>query len=663
MALRSFFAIDSASLTVVFSTTQSVGDPVANSSDSPDGSQYVFNEGFSTREITVDDAGGSVDTLEDDDEGNHIVTDGAGLVANGNGIESESLIQLQELIGGVPSGPVITIYVLSQNGVTGDVWGYASDTPLTPGAEYEKVGGDIAGSTDYSLLQNDWIVSVDGTAAGDAMGIGYTDAEGDQIDGADGDDDYIFGNGGDDTINAGAGDDFVDGGDGADVFDIFAGFGADTITGGEGGTDDDTLDFSGLNTGVTVSFTGDEEGTATDGTDTITFSEIENVILTSFADLVDASLDTTGIEVAAGQGADTITGGSGDDSIRGQGGDDLIFGGAGSDTLRGAAGTDTIDGGDGFDDLRGGGGADFINVDQGDIARGGSGDDFFTLVDQDTTGSGNASINIIGGEGGESSGDTLQLTSDVSFDDITFTNENDSAGGLSGSFTMADGTSVTFSQIENIICFTPGMHIRTALGDRPVETLEVGDFVATRDNGLQAIRWIGRSTVPGLGRFAPIRIEPEAMEGLRAPLLVSPQHRVLYSGYRAQLHFGESEVLMAAKHMVDGYHVRPQELVAVTYIHLMFDRHEIIYSQGLETESFYAGDVGLGALGPASREDLFDIFPKLRSDPGDHLRTARPCLRQHEARLLMPSVPTYVREVQQAQNRLANSNLPQRLAG
>ncbi len=642
MALRSFFAIDSASLTVTFSTTQTVGDSVINSSDSPDGTQYVFNSGFSTQEITVDDTGGSLDTLDDDDPTNHIVTDGAGIVSNGNGIESESVIELQELVGGVPTGPTITIYVFSQNGTTGDVWGFASDTPLVPGVEYEKVGGSIAGSTDYAIHQDNWLVSVDGTAAGDSMGIGYTDADGDQIEGADGDDDYIYGNGGDDTINAGAGDDFVDGGDDADLFQFTDGFGTDVITGGEGGTDDDTLDLSGLSSGVDVDLTGDEAGTATDGTDDVTFSEIENIFLTDQDDEIDASADSSGLTIDAGTGADTVTGGTGDDSIFGRGGNDTIFGGDGDDTIRGNGGSDTIDGGDGADELRGGGGADFITVDQGDVARGGGGDDFFTLVDLDTSGTGNASIQIFGGENGETNGDTLQLTPDVSFDDITFTNTDDSAGGLSGSFTMADGTLVTFNQIENIICFTPGMGIRTPYGDRPVETLKVGDLVVTADNGLQPIRWIGTRTVAGMGRFAPIRIDPKAMDGLQRPLLVSPQHRILYSGYKAQLLFADDEVLMAAKHMQDGHNVRAEECAEVTYIHLMFDRHEIIFAEGLATESFHAGDVALTGISQAAREDLFTVFPDLRTNPGEHSKTARLCLKRHETALLMPNAAGFL---------------------
>ncbi len=219
---------------------------------------------------------------------------------------------------------------------------------------------------------------------------------------------------------------------------------------------------------------------------------------------------------------------------------DTITGGDGADTIYGSLGDDVLDGGTGFDSVDGGAGDDFITVDRGDTVTGGDGDDYFLLADLDTTGTGNAAISILGGEGGETTGDTLQLTFDVRYDDITFTNTDDSSGGLSGFFTLSHGTLFNFSEIENIICFAGGSRILTARGERAIDTLQRGDLVVTRDNGLQPIRWIGKRTVPGKGRFAPIAIAPGVLDGLQKELLVSPQHRVLFTGYKAELLFGEA---------------------------------------------------------------------------------------------------------------------------
>ncbi len=296
---------------------------------------------------------------------------------------------------------------------------------------------------------------------------------------------------------------------------------------------------------------------------------------------------------------------------------------------------DILDGGEGADLVSGGAGDDTITVDQGDTVTGGDGDDYFTLVDDDTTGTGNDSISITGGEGDETGGDTLQLTSDVTYDDITFTNADDENGGLSGHFTMADGTYVEFSEIENIICFTPGTLILTEVGERPIETLRPGDRVVTRDSGLQPIRWIGKRSVAGHGRFAPVWVAPSVLDGSRKGLLVSPQHRILFTGYQAQLLFGQDEVLVAAKHLIDGVDACRKTMPEVTYIHLMFDHHEIIYAEGIATESFHAGDVGLSAVAEEAREELFAIFPELRTTPQHVGDTARHCLKRYEARLLM----------------------------
>ena len=298
------------------------------------------------------------------------------------------------------------------------------------------------------------------------------------------------------------------------------------------------------------------------------------------------------------------------------------------------AGNDSLDGGAGADLLFGGGGDDTLVAGENDTLVGGDGDDLFILAGQ--TEAGDGTLTITGGEGDETDGDTLQLTADVGQDDITFTNSDDAAGGLSGSFTV-NGTLVTFSEIENIICFTPGARILTPRGERPVESLRPGDMVITRDRGAQPLRWVGRRTVPGTGRFAPVRVAAHVLDGARAPLIVSPQHRVLFTGYKAELLFGCDEVLVAARHLVDGQAVTQTDQAAVTYIHLMFDHHEVIYAEGTATESFHAGDVGLSAIEGGARDELFAIFPELRSHPESFGPTARPCLRRHEARLLMPA--------------------------
>ena len=183
--------------------------------------------------------------------------------------------------------------------------------------------------------------------------------------------------------------------------------------------------------------------------------------------------------------------------------------------------------------------------------------------------------------------------------------------------------------------FGVGTRIATPKGLRNIEDLKVGDYVVTRDHGLQPIRWIKSRTVPAIDRFAPVRIRPGVVVGQDRDLLVSPQHRMLFQGYRAELLFGESEVLVSARHLVDNKLVTTEVGGTVTYIHMLFDQHEVIYAEGAATESFHPGEIGLTAVADAAREELFTLFPELRSAPYIYGQTARRCLKKHEAALIL----------------------------
>lgn len=150
MVLRTFFAQDSESLIVTDSSNGAIiGNPIINNSDTPDGTIFEYSSGFGTT-VTLDDTF-EVDIFNDDDTANHIITDGGGIVADGQGVESESIITVQALDDdGDPTGPTITIYVFSQGGVTSDVWGFATSAPLVDGTSYVKTGGSNAGSSFYT---------------------------------------------------------------------------------------------------------------------------------------------------------------------------------------------------------------------------------------------------------------------------------------------------------------------------------------------------------------------------------------------------------------------------------------------------------------------------------------------------------------------------------
>ncbi|KGJ20237.1 hemolysin [Paracoccus sanguinis] len=170
-------------------------------------------------------------------------------------------------------------------------------------------------------------------------------------------------------------------------------------------------------------------------------------------------------------------------------------------------------------------------------------------------------------------------------------------------------------------CFAAGTMIDTPCGPVAVESIAVGDMVLTRDNGPQPVRWTAsRSLDAGsLGRngtLRPVRIKAGALgDGLPASdLLVSPQHRILVRSRIAQRIFGTDEILVAAKQLcqLDGIDIA-DDVTEVTYVHLLFDRHELVVSNGAETESLYTGPEALKAVGKAARFEILSLFPELLS--------------------------------------------------
>jgi len=189
--------------------------------------------------------------------------------------------------------------------------------------------------------------------------------------------------------------------------------------------------------------------------------------------------------------------------------------------------------------------------------------------------------------------------------------EKDRAGltrAVEATDVQTDGTRQCCAPNDAIICFSAGTGIQTPHGDRRIETLGVGDHVITRDNGSQAIRWIGRKTVRASGALAPIRFAKGTMGNYR-DLLVSPQHRMLFRKTT-----GSKEILIPAKRFVDNFHVTTRFGGMVTYVHMLFDRHQVVYANGAPSESFYPSEGGLETLTEEALNDVFTLFPSLRSN-------------------------------------------------
>ena len=193
-----------------------------------------------------------------------------------------------------------------------------------------------------------------------------------------------------------------------------------------------------------------------------------------------------------------------------------------------------------------------------------------------------------------------------------------------------------------VICFTPGTRILTPDGKRRIEDLRPGDAIQTKDNGAQAVLWTGHRRMTGARLYAmphlrPIRFRSGAL-GIDRPdedLLVSPQHRMLVKGAAAQSLFHAHEVLVAAEDLLnDGAICIDRTLREVTYVHVLLERHQIVWANGLETESFHPSNTALETVDPAQRAGLLDILPGLADDPFTYGDFARRNLTASEAAIL-----------------------------
>ena len=215
--------------------------------------------------------------------------------------------------------------------------------------------------------------------------------------------------------------------------------------------------------------------------------------------------------------------------------------------------------------------------------------------------------------------------------------------------TSANGTStitITINGLDEPPCFVAGTLIDTPYGARRIEDLKSGDMVLTRDNGPQQLRWVGAKHVSAARdenyeKLRPIRILKDSFgPGVPArDLLVSPMHRMLVRDPLAALLFGQEEILCSAKLLINGRNIYRDNTSETTYFHMLFDDHQVVSSNNCPSESFYPGQIGLSAFEAESREEVFSLFPELRSMPETYGKTARYTLRGYEAKLLAETLP------------------------
>ncbi|MDA7826583.1 Hint domain-containing protein, partial [Rhodobacteraceae bacterium] len=435
---------------------------------------------------------------------------------------------------------------------------------------------------------------------------------------------------GNDTILTGDDDDTIDGGSGNDVID--AGFDDDLVTGG----------------------TGADSIQGSEGSDTIDGGDDDDVIYGGvspldpnfyIAEVYDLTDD---IDPDPNNNSDLLMGGAGNDRIYGQDDSDTLQGGTGDDTLDGGIDDDVLEGGDGADVLIGGEGDDEFIYAAGDGAD--------TITDFGTGISGPID------DGDQTNNDFVDLSGFYNTSTLTSVNALIAGGGFATELGMlrADaedgvidgiidgidysliisginltienggspvpGSALTFDT-TNVMCFTAGTRIRTIDGLVAAESLRQGDLVWTKDDGYQPIRWIGHRTYSEQHLMDNPNIRPIVLRagslGVNIPerdLRVSPQHRMFVNSRTLNNLFKVKEALIAAKHLVQitGIDV-DVDATSVTYIHFLFDRHQIVEAEGAESESLFTGPVALESVDEHARQEILDIFPELLDMDYDNL--------------------------------------------
>ena len=151
--------------------------------------------------------------------------------------------------------------------------------------------------------------------------------------------------------------------------------------------------------------------------------------------------------------------------------------------------------------------------------------------------------------------------------------------------TTDDATSGFYAEIEGagVACYCPGTSIRTVRGPVPIEALRIGDQVATLHGPAQPIKWIGRRSydgrfVAGQVLMLPVCVKRHAIApGVPArDLYLSPGHALYLDG-----------VLLPVWLLVNGTSITQAAAAdSVTYLHLEFDTHEVIFAEDCPAESF-----------------------------------------------------------------------------
>ena len=128
--------------------------------------------------------------------------------------------------------------------------------------------------------------------------------------------------------------------------------------------------------------------------------------------------------------------------------------------------------------------------------------------------------------------------------------------------------------------FVPGTLIMTAEGELPVEYLNAGDRIVSRNRGLVRLHGVHQSS----DILDPIHMSAHALgpDLPRGHLSLRTGQPVLLRNWLAKALHGAPEAIINAEKLVNGETIVRGTKRRTTLLHLQFDAPQIIYANGLE---------------------------------------------------------------------------------
>ncbi|WP_420862953.1 Hint domain-containing protein [Algirhabdus cladophorae] len=185
--------------------------------------------------------------------------------------------------------------------------------------------------------------------------------------------------------------------------------------------------------------------------------------------------------------------------------------------------------------------------------------------------------------------------------------------------------------------FALGSSLLTRNGKIPIQNVRAGDEVFTLDHGLQAVERVLVTYSEASADRTPVKIRKGALRN-SVDLWVCPDQLMMINDWNAELLFGDSEVLVPARYLVDNAKITEDfNAPCVTYFHILFASHHLVMVDGIASGSVnpfaqYSNELRTAHGG------LVEHFPELRFRKNRFGPAARKVLHRHEAKVLMTQI-------------------------